>query len=248
MNTEIEEQEIEETEQPEVEAEETEEAPEGTEVQDETEATEEDYEYDFGNGAKFKTQKEALKYSQELIRQQELELAQANAYRQAAQEFRTPQVQEPQEVPKTKEELEAEFYSDPIGTINKVATQTKAQLLAEQQAKKEDERIWNDFVNDHPELANFQDEVTALVIKEAALFQSVTRTRGEKAARDLAAQKMKAKLSMFAQAGKPKKELGKDKSVTPQGTQSSVTKKKEEEKTMSLKEQMAILNKKRRGL
>lgn len=215
----------------------------------ETEATEDDPDegYDFGSGVKFKTQKEAMAYQQELLRQKDLELAEANAYRQAAQDFRTPQQQF---VPQAEEDpaaWETEFYANPKQALAKEVEKLEHKMMTKQQQAAEDRRVWNDFVADHPELADFQDEITNIVMKEATLFSSVSRTRGEKAARDLAAQKMKAKLNMYAQAGKPKKELGKEKSVTPTTSQNSVTQKKGEEKPMTLKEQMAKLNSKRRG-
>lgn len=215
----------------------------------ETEATEEDPDegYDFGAGVKFKTQKEALAYQQELLRQKDLELAEANAYRQAAHDFRTPNMQVPVQQEEDPQAWETEFYANPKQALAKEVEKLEHKMLTKQQQASEDRRVWNDFVSDHPELADFQDEITNIVTKEASLFSSVARTRGEKAARDLAAQKMKAKLNMYAQAGKPKKELGKEKSVTPQGTQTGVTPKKGEEKALSLQDQMSILNKKRRG-
>lgn len=225
------------------------------EVTEETEAAETpetepeqddpDLGYDFGNGVKFKTQKEALAYQQELLKAKELELAEANAYRQAIldQQARTSIPQAPPE--DTFDE--AEYYADPKAALQKVEQKILSKVEAARQQKAEDERVWNAFVSDHPDLADFRDDVERIVISEAQLFSTVARTRGEKAARDLAAQKVRAKMEKYIQATKPKKELPSTKSVTQSSSQTTVTPKTKQEKPMSMMEQIATLKQKRRG-
>lgn len=218
-----------------------------TEEQEEKEEDDPDSGYDFGDGKKFKTQKEALAYSRELIRAQELELAQANAYQQAARDFSPGLPQTQQQTPqKTKEELEAEFYSDPITATRNITQEVRQQILTEQQAAAEDARIQRMFCEENPDLAHLWDLTVLTVQKDPTLFATLARTKGEKAARDLAAQKVRAQIDMAAQIKKPKTELGKGKIVTPAPGQQSVTKKVPAEKPLSMSEQMAKLNEKRR--
>lgn len=223
------------------------------EQEEETEAEETEQDdgsegYDFGGGKKFRTQKEALAYAQELTRAQELELAQANAYRQAIEENRQySQAPQTQQAPqRTKEELEAEYYTDPIAATERIVAEAGKQILTRQQAAAEDARIQRAFCDENPDLEHLWDFVALTVQKDPQLYSLTARTKGEKAARDLAAQKVRAALDMAQQIKKPKTELGKQKSVTPPAGQQSVTKKAAAEKTLSMAEQMSELNEKRR--
>ena len=212
-----------------------------------TEATEqEEFNYELEDGSKFRTQAEALKHQQKLLRDAELAAAvaqaEANAYRQNTFQHapqQAPPVPDPQQ-------WESDFYADPKKAIEQAVQTAEQRMNQAQESKAADERVWRDFTNDHPELAGFRKEITDVIMAEPQLFQTISRTRGEKAARDLAAQKMKAKLDSYYEAKKPKRDLGQARSVTPTATSQSVTRKAQEEKPMSLKEQMAKLNEKRK--
>lgn len=219
---------------------------EETPAEDETEATDPDEGYDFGGGVKFKTQKEALAYQQELLRAKDLELAAANAYRQAAQDLgqqhSNPNI--PQAQP--EEDIETELYTDPKKLFEKIEQRALTKMEAKLSAKEEDERIWRKFSDKHPDLADFRADLMGVVQENAEIVQGINKTRGQEAAMDWAAQKMRAKFERYNEMKKPKVELGKQKSVTPPAGQTTVTTKKGEEKPLSMVDQLAMLNSKRK--
>lgn len=217
----------------------------GETEESETEATEE-YRYELDDGSKFRTQAEALAHQRKLLRDAELAAAvaqaEANAYRQSTYQA-APVQQAPQQDP---QQWENDFYADPKRAIEQAVQTAEQRMAAAQESRAADERIWRTFTDAHPELSGFRKEITDLIAGEAQLFTTIARTRGEKAAIDLAAQKMNEKLSKWAEAKKPKRDLGQARSVTPTATSQSITRKAQEEKPMSLKEQMAKLNEKRK--
>ena len=221
----------------------------GTEEDSGTEATEteqEDFNYELEDGSKFRTQAEALKHQQKLVRDAELAAAVAQAEANAFRQMPSYAPQQQQQQAPDPAQWESDFYADPRKAIDSVVQTMEQKFQAKQAAEREDERIWRNFTDAHPELAGFQKEIIDIVQAEPQLFQTLSRTRGEKAALDLAASKMKSKLDSYYEAKKPKRDLGSGKSVTPPAGHASVTRKVQEEKPMSLKEQMAKLNEKRK--
>lgn len=223
-------------------------APEEQEQEQQAEEANPDEEgYELEDGTKVKTQAEAIKHQQALLRAKELELAEANAYRQAAYDLGQRQVQAPvQEQAEDPAAWETRFYTNPREAINEVAQTIEQRVQAATATAAADERIWNNFKARHPDLADFREDLQSVVFGNKELLQTMVRTRGEEAAMDLAAQKLRAKFERYADMKKPRKELGKDKNVTPTTTQTGVTPKKTEEKSLSMVEQMNMMKEKRR--
>lgn len=235
------------TEQEEIEQEQTAEEPEEQEEQTE-EIPEGEEEYSFDDGTKFKDQKSALEHAKKTIQNQNYELAKANAYQQAAQDLYQKGLA-PAPVPATEESLaewETQFFADPKKALDQIEKKVEQRVLTAAQRASEDAQIEAAWKAENPDIAHLWKLALMSVEEEPGLFRSVAQTKGQKAARDLAAQKVRSQIDAVTEARKPKKQLESTRTVTQPAGQSSVTPKKQETKLLTMVEQIASLKKGKR--
>lgn len=204
-------------------------------------------------GKSFKSQKEALDWAQENISVLEQERIQADAYRQAVQDLRvTPQTQ--QSVTPTAEEPafnDEQFYANPGQTLAEIeeraVKKAEASITRKLQAREQDKEIWENFVNAHPDLEDFRDDVENFATQYADTVRTLSQTRGQRAAMDFVAQKTRAKFQAYYEKTKPKTILTKTGGVgsAPAGAPGSVTPQKKHDAPLSLVDQMRKLKQSR---
>lgn len=195
------------------------------------------------DGQKFKTQKEALAYAQANIMKLQMEREIADAYRQGIADAAGPlESVTPQAAAPAEDNFEEEFYRDPKATLEKVRLQAieeaETRILTKQQMQNAEEKLWSDFQNAHPDLADFREDVVHYANVHKDVVQALVRTKGQQAAFDYVAQKTRAKFQAYVEKMKPATALPATKpAVTPTG-QKSVTPPKAPTKPLSFMEEV----------
>lgn len=156
----------------------------------------------------FATQAEALAYAEAQIQPN----AEIDAYRQVLREAVSAVPRHETVMPPPQPEFNAEeLYTDPEKFLKRFETKIKSETLEQvnqvQATKEQDERVWREFTDRHPELADFRSEITATATQNATEVQAVMRTKGPNAAYDYVATKYKAAVERQAAALRPKRAL-----------------------------------------
>lgn len=230
---------------------------EETEDQTETEETEtpaaEPGKYRIGDKT-FDTQEEALAYATSQVSAIDTENQIADAYRQGlldAQNKRGLQAQNVTPQENQEPELNAdELYTNPQAFLekyaNKIKTETRAEIDQRDNLKAESDRIWREFSDRHPALADFRQEVEDFVSKNVTDVRAIISTKGRPASYDFIATKIKSRFQAYANAMKPKRELSNAKSdASPSSKAASVTPKPDPKKALSFADQLRTMRKKR---
>lgn len=197
----------------------------------------------------FTTQEEAIAFAQSHLTTIETERQVADAYRAGLREalVHNAPVQQSVTPPKPAFNTE-ELYTNPEEFLGKFARQIKEETRAEldqvSNVRAESDRIWSEFTQKHPMLADFRSDVEDYVEKNLMTVQSVIATKGRPAAYDYVATQLKARAAAIAGAGKPVRALPNGGTMAaPASKQPNVTKKPVEQKPVSMAEQIRNLKK-----
>lgn len=234
------------------EAEVIEEIPEETETEDAAEP-EAEGKYVIGDKS-FATQEEAFAYATSRLKETEVELAVTDAFRQgvAAATGATAALGNVTPAPEPEDDFdETEYFADPKAFLSKFKAKTIAEarniIQTETQTTATAERIWSEFSNRHPELADFRADVESFVEGNAEVLRALIATKGQAAAYDYAATKVKAEFQRRADALKPKKVLSNGGGGASTGTApQNVTRKVDTKKPLSFAEQLRSIKKGKR--
>ena len=196
----------------------------------------------------FATQAEALAYAESQVAAS----AENDAIRQLLRE--TISARAPAEsVTQTSRPADnaEELYTNPDEYLRKRDERIKSEVLQQVQASQAsvdaDNRIWSEFVERHPDLSEFRNEITLLVKHIQPEVQAVGRNKGQASAIDYVATKFKAQVERAAAALKPKRELALKGGGAPAGgIKQSVTPKTPPAKALSFTEQLRQTRKGRR--
>jgi hypothetical protein len=193
----------------------------------------------------FATQAEALAYAESQVQPS----AEIDAYRQVLREAVSAIPRAETVMPAPQPTLNAEeLYTDPENFLKKFETKIKTETLDQidrvQATREQDERVWREFCDRHPELADFREDITALAARNAAEVQAVIKTKGQSAAYDYVATKYRAQVERAAAALRPKRALPNSGGSAPAGTRvEKVTPKQAEKKPLSFAEQLRSIRK-----
>lgn len=213
----------------------------------ETEGTAPQGKYRIGERT-FDKLEEAHAYASTHIEALETQTAIADAYRQGSLDARggngaaanvTPE-------PVPEDDInEEEFYANPKEFLKKFATDIKAKAVQtmDQQlsVKQQEEQIWSEFTQRHPDLADFRAEVEQFAGQNKTALSGISQTKGRGAGFDFVALKLREQFSKYAQAAKPKRVLSNGGAgVSPTSKGASVTPKPGEKKPLSFAEQIKL--------
>lgn len=177
----------------------------------------------------FATQAEAFAYAQAELARQNNELAIAEAYRAGIADASMPMHNAPQAPaqPQDDPEWETKFYADPKRTLHEFATkireEVKKEVTGEVEMRTEEQKLWAQFYQRHPDLEGFQEDAQAMLTKHDAELKALVRTKGQTAAFDYLAQKTRAKFQEYIERAKPRRTLPNTSAAPSPGTQTSVT-------------------------
>jgi hypothetical protein len=195
----------------------------------------------------FATQDEALTYAQSQVVQQEA----ADAYRQGMRDALSSQPVTESVTQTPQDDFNAEeIYTDPAGFLKKYGERIKSETLQQinqtQASREADDRVWREFTDRHPDLAEFREEIAGLAGKHQPEVHAVARTKGQPAAYDYVATKFKAQVTRQAEALRPKRALPNTSGGGAAGGKvETVTSKKPAEKALSFSEQIRTLRRRR---
>jgi len=199
----------------------------------------------------FNTLEEAHAFATSQLSTLEQENLVSNAYRQGIQDA-IARGESPQSVTPTAPEEddfnEEEYFSNPKEFLKnyaeKIKTQTAQSIKQELSVKEQSDQIWREFTERHPALADFREDTEQFVGQNLQTVQAIISTKGQGAAYDYIALKMKEKFSRYAQAVRPEKRLPNTSAgATPAAGGSSVTPRPTAKKPLSFAEQLRSIKK-----
>lgn len=200
----------------------------------------------------FKTMAEAHAYATSQLSTLETEAQVADAYRRGVQEaLQTSnpiQNVTPSQAPED-DFNEEEYFADPKGFLKKFSEKIKAEtigtLTEQQTVQAESNRIWNEFTSRHPALADFRNEAETFVGANVTTVKAIIATKGQSAAYDYIAMKLREQFSKYAEATKPTRKLPNGGNASPSGQSRSVTPKQALKKPLSFAEQIRSIKKRK---
>lgn len=202
----------------------------------------------------FATLEEAHAYATSKVATLEQEQLIADAHRQGMAEAlqHLPQNQNvTQSAQPEKPAIDEEkLWANPSAFLAEYAEKIQAQTLSqfEQRSalRESGNRVWNEFTARHPALADFRNEAETFVDQNADTLKAIRATKGQAAAYDYIALKLKENFARYATAMKPQKQLPNGTAnASPGQAGGNVTRKPAPKKPLSLKEQLRSLKKKR---
>lgn len=200
----------------------------------------------------FDTQEQALEYATSKVATLENDRLADAAYRQGVQDALSqgvnPGESVTQEAPQAPAVNVEEFYTDPQGFLSKFAKHIEEKTLNQvdkrDSLKSENDRIWREFSERHPVLAEYRKEVEAFVNEHDTEVRATMAARGKHAAYDYVATKLKSRFESYARALNPKRELPNSKNtVVPSRPSVRVTQNANEKKPLSFSEQLKSIRK-----
>lgn len=201
----------------------------------------------------FDTQEEALAYAESQITTHEKEKLAADAYQQGVREALQHTAQQAQSVtPQTEQAPKYDtekLYSDPQAFLddfkNKIVTETTQHINQQNDTKAQSDQLWREFVDRHPELSEYREEVEMFAGKFRSELRAVVSTKGRPAGYDYLATKVKSRFQSYGAAVKPKKELTNARNTTiPANNSARVTPKTPEKKPLSFYDQLRSIKRK----
>lgn len=195
-------------------------------------------------GREFASQEDATRYFEELEdtnSKLERERIEAEAYSQGIQDALS-RGQQPAEEEKTQEDLEAEFYANPIETFQKVKESAKNDAISTIRQELAAERAWDQFCREYPELSDSRDDVVRILQSNSYIAKIKDEAQGRK---ELAA-KVKSYYQGIAEKFAPTRELSSKKGQavsSGSGEAPSVTQKANDERPLTFVEQIEKLRK-----
>lgn len=182
------------------------------------------------NGQTFKSQREAFAYAEQLAREKELTEAHAAGIREALEATRQPTEQQPE----PEDDFEQRFYSNPKETLKEVQSRARDEAVAIIKQEQERERIWNQFLSEHPDIRRKDAE---RVLQEN--WDVLGKMTDLKKAQAVLAQKVRAEYEEIIQAAKPRTVLAEKKQVlSPSGGQPRSVTPQKVEKPLDFASQM----------
>jgi len=200
-------------------------------------------------GREFATQEEAFAYAEDLDRQNAIKEAEVNAYRQMNSTYNNggQQAQKVTLPPEEEDDFDAKFYENPKKYLQEreelVRQRTRDEVLQAVGAQSEEEKLWNEFFQENPDLSGDRDIAELVVSQHTEDIRAIAQTRGKKAASEFLAQKVRARHQNWVEAQKPRRELANTRAGVSVGSAKSVTLKQAEESTLSFAEQLSTINK-----
>lgn len=201
-------------------------------------------------GKLFRTQREAFDYAEEL----EQERIANDAFRQgveAAQNTRggntenvvssAPKTEEPEELPE-------EYWTNPAKYLKelkqKITAAATDNALATFDQRERHNRTWREFYSDYPDLIGDEELVQNFVNKNWETIKNMDTKKGLKVVAD----QTRSWIEERVKKRMPKTELKKVPPSTSSGTGRGVTPQKQDEKPLSMVQQMRKLKEKRTGV
>lgn len=202
-------------------------------------------------GKLFERQEEALEEATRLLDEQR----EIDAYRQgqrsvldhaAVNRVASPDVTQVP-IPDNTEEL----YTNPQEFLRKrdeaIEQRVIGKVTAAQAQTAESDRIWREFTDRHPRLAEFRKEVEQYVADNQQEVRVIAGAKGLSAAYDTIANRLQASFSRYAEAVKPTRELANTgAAATPAGKSAPVTSAAQSKKPATMIEQMRSMRSTRR--
>lgn len=182
------------------------------------------------NGKVFTSQREAFAYAEEIAREKELTDAHAAGIREALEATRAPVQPEPE----PEDDFEQRFYSNPKEALREVQSKARDEAVAIIKAETQREKIWNDFLNENPDIRRKDAE---RILQEN--WDTFGRMTDLKKAQAALAQRVRAEYEEIVTLAKPRVALGDKKQVqSPSGGQPKGVTLKKEEKPLDFASQM----------
>lgn len=140
------------------------------------------------------------------------------------------------------------FLTDFAKQIKDQTTQEIGQTLHQQRVQAaNDDAIFTEFTNRHPDLADFRQEVEQFTGQNRAIIANLANTKGRVAAFDYVALHLRERFNKYAEASRPRKVLKNGAGGTPPaGRGTGVTPKPPKNKPLSLAEQIRTIKKVKR--
>jgi hypothetical protein len=185
------------------------------------------------NGQIFATQREAFAYADQLAREKELTDAHAQGIREALEATRQPVAT----APEPEDNFEERFYSNPKEELKNLKAQATAEAVQIIKAEQAREKIWNDFLNENPDIRR-KDAERILSENWDVIGKMTDLKQGQK----VLAQKVRAEYDEITQLTKPRTVLADKKQVqSPSGGAPKGVTPKKEEAPLAFAQQMRTL-------
>lgn len=147
----------------------------------------------------FKSQKEAIRYAQQL----DLDKTVAEAYTQGIRDSLGTQNPVPQ-APPEEDNFDEKFYADPKGTLASVKEQAKQEALALIKAEQNRESLWTKFGQQYPDVRRKDAE---RILQEPENWKILSVMTDVDAAMKILAQKTRAEYEEIVNLRKPRTEM-----------------------------------------
>jgi hypothetical protein len=178
---------------------------------------------------KFRTQREALTYAQELER----ERMTADAFRQGVEAAQRESKGNQFVAPEETDEIPAEYYANPAKYLRereaKIIEKAAQVFEAKRDAQTRHDKTWSDFFNDYPDLHSAK-RIVDMVFREK--FETLKHVETKKALR-IIAEEARKEVNTILEDKMPKQELRRTKQATSQGSGRTVTTEKTEDKPLN---------------
>lgn len=186
----------------------------------------------------FKTEKEAIKYAEQLANEKLI----ADAYNQGIRDH-IQVTQPPPVVPPVEDNFDEKFYSNPKETLSEIESRATQKALDIIRAEQKREALWNVFFNDYPDLAGHRYLCETVLDQNKHILEKITDL--PKAMKILATQTRKI-FQDYNERNKPSVELQKRGGQAVSSgisVQTSVTQAKKESRPLTMAEQLRSIRK-----
>lgn len=187
----------------------------------------------------FKTEKEALKYAEQL----EHEKLIADAYNQGIRDHIHATQPPPAQAPQEEDNFEERFYTNPKATLKEIEDRATQRALGIVEAQQKREALWNVFFNEYPDLSGHRNLCEYVLKQNEEVLTKITDL--PKAMKVLATQTRKI-FQDYNERNKPTTELPKrGGQAVSAGISSnpSVTPVKKADRPLTMAEQLRTLRK-----
>lgn len=162
------------------------------------------------DGKQFANESEAYAYVQNKLKEAETEKLLLQARQEGLesalqyQQFQGQNVTPPPTA--APEDDSDQFYADPQGYMKKKESEIEARVLSKFRAEQEDERLWGEFFNAHPDLADSRN-ICELTLNNNLETIKVLATKDRKKAMDYLATKTREVFQGYNERLKPRTQL-----------------------------------------
>lgn len=179
----------------------------------------------------FSSAKEAIRYAEQLEREKLTTDAHAAGIREALEATRVAAKPEPE----PEDDFEQRFYSNPKEELRNIRAQATQDALATIRAETQREKMWNDFLNEHPDIRRKDAQ---RILDEN--WDTIGKITDLAVAQKTLARKVRDEYAEINALTKPRTELGgKKQTVSPAGGRPpGVTQTKKDERPLSFAQQL----------